>query len=275
MLISNQIRNTVLIKPLFYSLLFSLLALQLAAQNSRGIASYYADKFHGRPTSIGEKYDKNAFTCASRDYPVNSILRVSRPDNGKSVEVRVNDCGPHHESRIIDVSGAAAKKLGLVRDGTAMVNIEVVSLGNDGPTCYRSGRATPAPATVQPRNDSPTVIESAPIVVPSPATAERPQAVQPIAAPNRASEVQPTQPVQEFAIISTNYCVQAGCFRDRANALKLLQHLEAKGVSHLFVLERDGLTRVLVGPFDNRAKAEKQKQTMKSRHKVDGWVMQL
>lgn len=273
-MLSNQTLTTVHTRPILFSLLCCLLALPLAAQNSRGMASYYADRFHGRPTSIGEKYDKNDFTCASRDYPVNSILRVSRPDNGKSVEVRVNDCGPHHESRIIDVSGAAARKLGLVRDGTALVEIEVVSLGNDGPTCYRSGHAKPGPPTVQPRNDGPAVIESAPIVVPSPA-AERPQIVAPITAPRRASEVQPTQPVQSFEVITTTYCVQAGCFRDRANALKMVQHLEAKGLSNLFVLEKDGLTRVLVGPFDDRTKAEKLKRTMKSRHQVEGWVMQL
>lgn len=94
-----------------------------------GIASYYADEFHGRKTSSGEEYDMHALTAAHRSLPFNTRVRVVNLENMKSVIVRINDRGPFKDDRVIDVSLEAARQLGLIADGTARVRIEVLERG--------------------------------------------------------------------------------------------------------------------------------------------------
>lgn len=89
-----------------------------------GTGSYYADSLHGNPTASGEPYDKKAMTAAHPSLPFGTRVKVTNLDNGKSVVVRINDRGPHTKKRIIDVSGAAAEKLGMVDSGTARVRVE-------------------------------------------------------------------------------------------------------------------------------------------------------
>lgn len=95
-----------------------------------GDATYYGDEFNGRSTSNGEKYDKTELTAAHRTLPFNTKVRVTNPANGKSVVVRINDRGPFKGNRIIDLSYAAAKEIGLIGPGTAKVQLEVIELGS-------------------------------------------------------------------------------------------------------------------------------------------------
>jgi rare lipoprotein A len=92
----------------------------------RGIASWYGPDFHGRYTSNGEVYNMYAFTAAHKTLPMNTVVKVTNLNNGKSVIVRINDRGPFVKGRIIDLSYAAGKKIGLDVTGTAPVKIEVV-----------------------------------------------------------------------------------------------------------------------------------------------------
>ncbi|QNP39694.1 septal ring lytic transglycosylase RlpA family protein [Lysobacter solisilvae (ex Woo and Kim 2020)] len=92
-----------------------------------GVASFYGNKFHGRRTSNLEVYDMYAFTAAHKTLPLPSFARVTNLDNGKSVIVRVNDRGPFHAGRIIDLSYAAATKLGYVNRGTARVEVRALT----------------------------------------------------------------------------------------------------------------------------------------------------
>ncbi len=89
-----------------------------------GMASYYADSLNGNPTASGEPYDKDALTAAHRTLAFGTKVKVTNLGNDKSVVVRINDRGPHAKNRIIDVSGAAAKKLDLLDSGTAKVRID-------------------------------------------------------------------------------------------------------------------------------------------------------
>ncbi len=91
-----------------------------------GTASWYGDKFHGRPTSSGELYDMHDLTAAHRTLPMPSFIKVTNLDNGKSVVLRVNDRGPFHSNRIIDVSRKGAEELGFIGKGTALVKVERV-----------------------------------------------------------------------------------------------------------------------------------------------------
>ncbi|GJQ21751.1 MAG: hypothetical protein HBSIN02_21060 [Bacteroidia bacterium] len=95
-----------------------------------GVASYYADAFHGKLTSNGETFDMNALTAAHRTFPFGTKVRVTNLGNGKSVMVRVNDRGPFVEGRIIDLSLGAAKVIDLVQTGTGHVRLEVIEWGD-------------------------------------------------------------------------------------------------------------------------------------------------
>ena len=92
-------------------------------------ASYYAEDFHGKKTSNGERFNMNALTCAHKSLPFNTVLKVTNLANGKSCEVRVNDRGPFVLNREIDLSKAAAVKLGMIGSGTTKVKLEIVKQG--------------------------------------------------------------------------------------------------------------------------------------------------
>ncbi len=96
-----------------------------------GIASWYGNKFHGARTSSGEDYDMYAMTAAHKTLPIPVYVEVTNKDNGRKAIVRVNDRGPFHEGRIIDLSYAAATKLGVAKTGTANVSIRVVTTAGE------------------------------------------------------------------------------------------------------------------------------------------------
>ena len=94
----------------------------------RGRATYYADSLAGRPTASGEPYDPTAMTAAHRTLPFGTVIRVERSD-GRSVEVRVNDRGPFGRSQnVVDLSRAAAERLGMLRQGVVDVAIRIVAV---------------------------------------------------------------------------------------------------------------------------------------------------
>ena len=96
----------------------------------KGDASWYGTKFHGRLTSSGEPYDMYAMTAAHKTLPLPSYVEVHNLKNNRRIIVKVNDRGPFHEGRIIDLSYAAAHKLGITGTGTAPVEIKVIDTGN-------------------------------------------------------------------------------------------------------------------------------------------------
>src|SRR5262249_55925658 len=121
----------------------------------RGYASWYGKKFHGQKTASGEIYDMFAMTAAHPTLPIPSYVRVTNLKTGESVAVRINDRGPFHSNRIIDLSYAAAARIGVAAPGSAMVEIERVFAG------------TP-PAPVIEASVTPPVVET-PMVVEDPA----------------------------------------------------------------------------------------------------------
>ena len=95
----------------------------------RGIASWYGSKFHGRRTSSGEPYDMHAMTAAHKTLPLPTYVRVTNLKNGRQIVVKVNDRGPFHDNRIIDLSHTAAVKLGIKSAGTGWVEVEALTPG--------------------------------------------------------------------------------------------------------------------------------------------------
>lgn len=104
----------------------------------RGNASWYGKKFHGHTTSNGEIYDMYQMTAAHKSLPLPSFVRVTNLDNGRQVIVRVNDRGPFHADRVIDLSYAAAYRLDMLQKGTARVEVEAITPGSSGAVLAQS-----------------------------------------------------------------------------------------------------------------------------------------
>jgi rare lipoprotein A len=120
----NRFRNT-----RFSSVIEDSNAEYYNGQKLRGISSYYGKKFHGRLTASGEVYNMFGYTAAHKRLPFGTIINVKNLDNpDKNIQVKINDRGPFVKDRILDVSYAAAKKLGIIETGTAEVEITIIKL---------------------------------------------------------------------------------------------------------------------------------------------------
>ncbi|WP_116109233.1 septal ring lytic transglycosylase RlpA family protein [Lewinella sp. IMCC34191] len=199
------------------------------AQQTEGMASYYADRFHALPTSTGETYDKEAYTAASKEYPYNTRLEVTNVVSGQSVEVRVNDCGPHHPQRILDLSRAAADDIGLLRMGVAKVRLRVIELGTDGPTCERGAWARAEREKA----------EAGPPVAPTQVTAK--------AGSIPVEEVEETPEI--FSEDAMLFGVQVGSYGKVANAEAMLERLRAAGFTDAWMAKVGKVNRVFTGKF--------------------------
>jgi rare lipoprotein A len=107
-----------------------------------GLASWYGEPYHGRRTASGELYDMHRLTAAHRTFEFGTVVRVTRRDTGKAVEVRINDRGPFIDGRIIDLSYEAARRIGLDADGVAPVEVKVLGV--------RRTAVEPPPAAIPP-----------------------------------------------------------------------------------------------------------------------------
>src|SRR6476659_2686863 len=138
-------------------------ATSLKPYQERGIASWYGRKFHGQKTSIGETYDMYAMTAAHPTLPLPSYARVTNVASGKSVVVRVNDRGPFLHGRIIDLSFAAAHRLGIAQNGSGEVDVQAILPGTTAQSPQASQPPLPAVASAP--------VATAPFA-PAPATAQ-------------------------------------------------------------------------------------------------------
>ena len=211
---------------------------------TRGRASYYPTRLDGRPTSTGETYDPAQLTAASKAFPYGTRLAVTNVTNGREVTVRINDCGPASPDRILDLSRAAADRIDLTRAGIAMVDVRVVELGDQGPTCdraawlaeQREGAAKPAPGRL------PTTV-----------------ALNPEGSDPAPVTFQPENLVDA-------YCVQVGAFSKFANAAKLKKELIDLGFTDAYVRRDNDLTKVYAGVTDDQAVAAELKQELLERN---------
>ena len=214
----------------------------------RGIASYYGTKFHGRRTSNMEVYDMYAFTAAHKNLPLPSYARVTNLDNGRSVVVRVNDRGPFHEGRVIDLSYAAAVKLDIHPRGTGRVEVRALVPDDLGPAPApadtRVAAVQPAPAA----SSMDGLVAALPVAA---ADGPRPDvaAVPAAAAPGVSSS--PMAPAPAVAT-ADGVVLQVASFSARANADRALQALLGAGIAgasiHDAVADGRRVWRLRVGP---------------------------
>ncbi len=219
-----------------------------------GIATWYGRKYHGNMTSMGETYDMYAMTAAHTTLPLPSYVRVTNPANMKSVVVRINDRGPFHSERVIDLSYAAAHRLDLARRGSGQVLIERVFAGE-------APRATAATVT-----NTPTVI----VPPPSPALAPlltMPVVITTLAATPAPAAAAPLSP--PIAAVSTQIFLQLGAFSSEDNAAIFRDRMAREldwNREPLNVLYADNLWRVRLGPYSSRVEAEAIQARVKISH---------
>jgi rare lipoprotein A len=215
----------------------------------RGYASWYGKKFHGKRTSSGEPYDMFKMTAAHKTLPIPCYARVTNLDNGKNVVVRINDRGPFHDGRIIDLSYTAAVKLGSLDHGSIPVEVEALEPGQSEPRTLLAS-ATPAPQ--QTMYAAPSSATAAPVVI-VPAVAAAPPVQQVVMnAPLVEAPRAPAVAVPAAAEPTIQY-LQAGSFKDPSNAATLREQLNEFGISNVRLisgfLNGNRVSRVLIGPF--------------------------
>ncbi|NBW60806.1 MAG: septal ring lytic transglycosylase RlpA family protein [Methylophilaceae bacterium] len=202
-----------------------------------GIASWYGRRYHGQKTSIGEIYDMYAMTGAHTTLPLPSYVKVTNPDNGKSVIVRINDRGPFHEGRLIDLSYVAAFKLGIAQKGSGVVEVEAIDVKQ-----FLAEKSKPMLAD---------------------------KAIAP-----ETSELPANKQQSNFS--AGNY-IQLGAFRQSENANQLAQKLREQNILPMELSinnwQNQGLYRVLVGPFDTRSNAEKMAEKIKANLGVNAMIV--
>nr|WP_217346103.1 septal ring lytic transglycosylase RlpA family protein [Noviherbaspirillum sp. L7-7A]MBV0880476.1 septal ring lytic transglycosylase RlpA family protein [Noviherbaspirillum sp. L7-7A] len=224
----------------------------------RGRGSWYGRKFHGQRTSSGEPYDMYKMTAAHPTFPIPSYARVTNLSNGNTVIVRVNDRGPFHSDRIIDLSYTAALKLGYIGHGSAQLEVERI-LPDEirRMELARSNGAAPALASAAP--SAPGVSTEA---VPMPVTMVSAPAelmAPPAAAPAAASTMPAASSVSTVSAAAGGFYLQLGAFSQAANA-QAAQAVHAQrwngSLRQVDIVHNNTLFRLYGGPFASRADAE-------------------
>lgn len=205
---------------------------------ARGTASWYGSKFHGESTANGETYDAMAMTAAHCTLPIPSYVQVTNLENGRRAIVRVNDRGPFVDNRIIDLSYAAATKLGYANKGTALVEVTAIDVDNWPPS--RAVADMPAPAFVPPS-----------------ASTAPPPAKAPASPPPSNAGVEARG--SAASVSNGRHYVQAGAFASESAANGLRRQLAQSTGQAVDVMPTTSmplLYRVRVGPFASRELAE-------------------
>ena len=215
----------------------------------RGMGSWYGKKFHGQKTSSGEIYDMYKMTAAHPTLPIPSYARITSVANGKQVVVRINDRGPFHSSRIVDVSYTAAVKLGLLQNGSHEVRLERV-LPDAGTRLATVRRNAPEPDSTQQgvllaaREVNELILENKAEIK---ALKAHPEAAAPLAeaqAPGAAP--------------AGGFYVQIGAFSRADKAAEIRARIAGNGWTNgaLDVVSAGSLHRVVSGPFGSKAEAQ-------------------
>jgi rare lipoprotein A len=188
--------------------------------DERGIASFYGSKFHGYKTSNLEDYDMYKFTAASKVLPLPSYARVTNLETGKSVIVRINDRGPFHENRVIDLSFAAAVKIGVWPKGTGLVEVQGID-----PSAPVDQEAPPPPVVPPPSEHSPGIYLQVGAFS-DPANAEH------VAAQLRTANFAPVQVVDATIGGRLVHRVRIGPLADVDSADRVTTQIEQMGLPH-------------------------------------------
>lgn len=224
-----------------------------------GIASWYGDEFHGKPTANGELFDMNELTAAHRTLQMPSLVRVTNLENGRSLIVRVNDRGPFKRGRVMDLSKRAAELLGFKNKGMAKVKLQVLSKeSQDIAMAAKRGQDTRGMEVAMNDGRRPHI---QPASLPAGQTREPIQTVslEPMGAPSteipghisNQGNFMPDPVVKQFPVTPTHIYVQAGSFGNQENATRLAAALGQHGPAKIYpaLVNNQQFYRVRLGPL--------------------------
>jgi len=240
-----------------------------------GIASWYGRRFHGRPTASGEKYNMYAMTAAHPTLPIPSYVRVTSLENGRSVVVRINDRGPFLHGRIIDLSYAAAGKLGYTSKGSARVEVEQIIPGSETPV--REPGPIPDEATPQPIAASEARSED--MVSATPLTNDGMEATNAYRAESTSEpyqEVPETGTAQGSNAVLSGVFLQLGAFISRENAESFQSHVSSKLGSSTVkteMLVEGGYFRICTGPYASSSEARAAAEWIEDRTGIQPFII--
>lgn len=226
-----------------------------------GIASWYGQDFHGKPTANGETYDMNAVTAAHRTLPLPSIVEVTNLDNGRSIQVKVNDRGPFARGRIIDLSRRSAQLLGLEQQGTAKVRVRILAEPSRQLALQLTGKDNEGLVETNGVRGAP---RAAVATAELPGTPPAPRA----SAPSGGSALTPIAPIvltptsSSVKVVQTkpsNIYIQAGAFSEFNNANRVRSTLSGLGPANISQVNTGPkmVFRVRLGPVKSVAEADK------------------
>jgi rare lipoprotein A len=225
--------------------------------SQRGVASWYGVKFHGQRTSSGEPYDMYKMTAAHPTLPIPSYARITSLDSGKSVVVRINDRGPFHSDRVVDVSYTAALKLGLLGKGSHRVEIE--RLFPDDPTRVATVRRAAASAA----QTAPAQAEIAALMLEDRVAMDSAAVARPQSQPQ--SQPQADKGADAGRAATPGFYLQLGAYGREGKAEEIGEMLKKSGMSQALEVVRSGaVNRLYSGPFETRALAQEAARALPS-----------
>lgn len=293
-----------------------------------GYASYYSDDFHGGRTAYGDIYDKSKLTAAHKFFPYGAMIKVTRLDNKRSVVVKVTDKGPFVKGRVVDLSRAAASRLGLLDDGVAEVKVELVSMPKkeDDPGKTADAANSDVAANVQEDPKQPTSYSDnadrpstegtktetggeAPATTTT-STTDKAKTSSDEAEKRETREAakKETRPDEVEKQVSTTagnarlvgkdfttyglykirlekptrkgYGVQVASLSNHENMMKQVADLQAKWFDNVLVSIEKGennntMYKIILGPFDSESAAKNYQASIKKKHKLSGFVVNL
>ena len=226
-----------------------------------GLASWYGTKFHNQSTASGEPYDMYAMTAAHKTLPLPSYVRVRNPANGREAIVRVNDRGPFHDDRVIDLSYAAAARLDLLR-GVAPVEIERLTNEDIRSGAWRRPGDTvlaQQPPQTAPGSVAVPIAMTTPVVATPRATVSELAPMAPLApsttTPPPSASAPPSEPPLEMGPATTGFWLQLGAFGQRDGAASFQDRVARQMpalATRLAVFSEGGMHRLQAGPYPSR-----------------------
>lgn len=277
-----------------------------------GLASYYDDSFQGRKTAYGDTYDKNKFTAAHKKHPKGTKLKVTRLDSKRSVEVTVNDKGPYIKGRVVDLSRAAAERLGLIQDGLAEVKVEVVGKGSSSvsqksrtkPKTYDDTSSSRITFDEFDEEEEDELVSKSPSSTRSKGSSSKSKSklTEKSGSTRKSSKTGKkksdlTRKQSSAKLVgkdytqyglykivlerptSKGYGVQVASLSNYENVLRQVADLQAKYFDNILISVEKGdekpIYKVILGSFDDEDAATNYRKSLKKKYKIDGFVLSL
>ncbi len=260
-----------------------------------GIGSMYSDDYAGRQTAYGDTYDPKKLTAAHKRHAYGTMLRVTRLDNKKSVVVKVTDKGPFIKGRVVEISGAAADKIDLSKDGFAEVKVEVVSRSSSTQSAPVATAEKVTPKSYDVEDPRPASTSSGSQREEPKSTVKEKETAK--SGTTAKSEKSKSESSSKARLVGKDYSeyglykiqlqkpeagdfgVQVASLSNYENVLKQVADLQAKWFDNILLSIEKGnskpIYKIILGPFDDEDSAKNYQSSLSKKHKIKGFVVNL